>query len=83
MAWKLNNVTTYNNPSLKRVWGTYTPQRRKLVVSCRVVPVRPMPHTSQTVFEKIVVGPAARPVRTETPSKPFVTPTLHQRDEVA
>jgi hypothetical protein len=39
-----------------KAWGIYTPQRRKLAVGPRAAPVRPMPHTGQTVFEKLVVG---------------------------
>jgi hypothetical protein len=37
---------------LKKAWGIYTPQRRKLAVSPRVAPVRPVPHTGQTGVRK-------------------------------
>jgi hypothetical protein len=49
MAWDLSNITRNNNPPLKKAWGIYTPQRRKLVVGPRSAPVRP-------VFEKLAVG---------------------------
>jgi hypothetical protein len=55
MAWDLSKLTRNNNPHLKKAWGIYTPQKRKLAVSPRVAPVRP-------VFEKLVVRLAA-PVR--------------------
>jgi hypothetical protein len=48
MAWDLNNITRNSNPPLKKVWGIYTPQRRKLAVGPRAAPVRP-------VFEKLAV----------------------------
>jgi hypothetical protein len=48
MAWDLNKVTRNNNPHLKKAWGIYTPQRRKLVVGPCAAPVRPVPHTGQT-----------------------------------
>jgi hypothetical protein len=48
MASDLNEVTRNNNLQLKKAWGIYTPQRRKLVVGPRAAPVRPVPHTSQT-----------------------------------
>jgi hypothetical protein len=49
MAWDLSKLTRNSNPHLKKAWGIYTPQRRKLVVGPRAAPVRP-------VFEKLVVG---------------------------
>jgi hypothetical protein len=55
MAWDLSNVTRNSNPPLKKAWGIYTLQRRKLVVGPRAAPVRP-------VFEKLAVGLAV-PVR--------------------
>jgi hypothetical protein len=86
MAWEFSNVTKNSSLPLKEAWGTYSYQRRKLVVTCRVAPVRP-------VFEKLAVGPAAlvRPVsltgRTNqdrvTPKTFSFTPTLHQINEVA
>jgi hypothetical protein len=48
MAWDLSKVTRNNNPHLKKAWGIYTPQRRKLDVGPRAAPVRPVPHTGQT-----------------------------------
>jgi hypothetical protein len=75
MAWDLSNITRNNNPPLKKVWGIYTTQRRKLAVGPRVAPVRP-------VFEKLAVGLAApvRPVpltgqtgqARDTPKNPFL-----------
>jgi hypothetical protein len=29
MTWDLSNITRNNNPSLKKAWGIYTPQKRK------------------------------------------------------
>jgi hypothetical protein len=55
MAWDLNKLTRNSKPHLKKAWCIYTPQKRKLAVSPRVAPVRP-------VFEKLAVGLAA-PVR--------------------
>jgi hypothetical protein len=69
MAWDLNKVTRNNNPHLKKAWGIYTPQRRKLVVGPCAAPVRP-------VFENLAVGASGtgpvKPVRPETPRKPFL-----------
>jgi hypothetical protein len=80
MAWELSNVTKNSSLPLKEVWGAYSYQRRKLVVTCRAAPVR-------SVFEKLAVGPAAlvRPVPLVrvTPKTFSFTPTLHQRNEVA
>jgi hypothetical protein len=44
-----------HQPSTVGGLGIYTPQRRKLAISCRAAPVRP-------IFEKLVVG-LATPVR--------------------
>jgi hypothetical protein len=55
MAWDLTKLTRNSNSHLKKAWGIYTPQKRKLVVGPRVAPVWP-------VFEKLAVGLAA-PVR--------------------
>jgi hypothetical protein len=52
MAWDLSNVTRNSILSLKKAWGIYTPQNRKLVVGSRVAPVRPVPHTGQTGVRK-------------------------------
>jgi hypothetical protein len=52
MAWVLSNITRNNSPHLKKAWGIYTPQRRKLVVGPRAAPVRPVPHTGQTGVRK-------------------------------
>jgi hypothetical protein len=49
MAWDLSKLTRNSNPHLKKVWGIYTPQKRKLVVGPLAAPVRP-------VFEKLAVG---------------------------
>jgi hypothetical protein len=48
MALDLSNITRNNNPHLKKVWGIYIPQKRKLAVGSRAAPVRPVPYTSQT-----------------------------------
>jgi hypothetical protein len=42
MAWDLSKLTRNNNPHLKKVWGIYTPQKRKLAVGPRAAPVRPV-----------------------------------------
>jgi hypothetical protein len=52
MAWDLSKLTRNSNLHLKKAWGIYTPQRRKLAVSPRVAPVRPVPHTGQTGVRK-------------------------------
>jgi hypothetical protein len=49
MAWDLKKLTRNSNPHLKKAWGIYTPQKRKIAVGPRVAPVRP-------VFEKLAVG---------------------------
>jgi hypothetical protein len=85
MAWDLSKLTRNSNTQLKKAWGIYTPQKRKLVVGPRVAPVRP-------VFEKLSVGLAApvRPVpltgqtgqARDTP-KPFPNRlALHHQDEM-
>jgi hypothetical protein len=51
-AWDLSKLTRNSNPHLKRAWGIYTPQKRKLAVGPRVAPVRPVPHTGQTGVRK-------------------------------
>jgi hypothetical protein len=48
MAWDLTSVTRNNNLHLKKAWGIYTPQKRKLAVGPRAASARPMPHTGQT-----------------------------------
>jgi hypothetical protein len=91
MAWDLSNSTKNNNLQLKKAWGIYTPQRRKLVESPRAAPVRP-------VFEKLVVG-ASGTNQTGAPDRsdrsgPSPSPppshkslskklALHHRDEMA
>jgi hypothetical protein len=45
MVLDLSNSTRNNSLQLKKAWGIYTPQRRKLVVGPQAAPVRP-------VFEK-------------------------------
>jgi hypothetical protein len=62
MAWDLSKLTRNSNPHLKKAWGIYTPQKRKLAVSPRVAPVRPVPPPVRPVFEKLAVGLVA-PVR--------------------
>jgi hypothetical protein len=47
MAWDLNKLTRNSKPHLKKAWGIYTTQKRKLAVGPRVAPVRPVPHTGQ------------------------------------
>jgi hypothetical protein len=55
MACDLSNTTRNSNSSLKKAWGIYTPQSRKLAIGPRLAPVRP-------VFEKLAAELAA-PVR--------------------
>jgi hypothetical protein len=82
MAWDLSKLTRNSNPHLKKAWGIYTPQKRKLAVGPRAAPVRP-------VFEKLVIGLAApvRPVpltgqARDTP-RPFPKRlALHHQDEM-
>jgi hypothetical protein len=71
MAWDLSNITRNNNPHLKKAWGIYTPQRRKLAVGPLAALVRPVPHTGQT-------GRAR-----DTPITLFMKLSLHHRDEMA
>jgi hypothetical protein len=83
MAWDLSNISRNNSPHLKKVWGIYTPQSRKLDVGPRAAPVRP-------VFEKLAVGLAApvRPVpltgqARDNPKTLSMKLSLHHRDEMA
>jgi hypothetical protein len=48
MAWDLSNSTRNSNLQLKKAWGIYTPQRRKLAIGPQAAPVIPVPHTGQT-----------------------------------
>jgi hypothetical protein len=41
MAWDLSKLTRNNNPHLKKAWGIYTPQKRKLAVGPQAAPVSP------------------------------------------
>jgi hypothetical protein len=52
MVWDLSKLTRNINPHLKKAWGIYTPQKRKLVVGPWAAPVRPVPHTGQTGVQK-------------------------------
>jgi hypothetical protein len=52
MVWDLSNSTSNNNLPLKKAWGIYTPQRRKLAIGPRAAPVTPV----RPVFEKLAIG---------------------------
>jgi hypothetical protein len=91
MAWDLSKLTRNSNPHLKKACGIYTPQKRKLAVSPRVAPVRPVPPV-RPVFEKLAVGLAApvRPVpltgqtgqARDTPKPLLRKLSLHHQDEM-
>jgi hypothetical protein len=86
MAWDLSNGTRNRNLPLKKAWGIYTPQRRKIVVGPRGAPVRSVPHTGQTDVEKLVVG-ASGTGQTgharDTPKTLSMKLALHHKDEIA
>jgi hypothetical protein len=71
MAWDLNNSTRNSNPPLRKAWGIYTPQRRKLVVGPRATSVRP-------VFEKLSIGASG----TSQTGQAWNL-ALHHRDQMA
>jgi hypothetical protein len=83
MAWDLSKLIRNSNPHLKKAWGIYTPQRRKLDISPRAAPVRPVPHTGQTGVRKLAVGLAApvRPVSlTGQTGQARVTPKIYFKE---
>jgi hypothetical protein len=85
MAWDLSKLTRNSKPHLKKAWGIYTPQKRKLAVSPRVAPSDRCPTLVRPMFEKLAVGLAApvRPVRPEIPPKPLLRKlALHHQDEM-
>jgi hypothetical protein len=73
--WLRSSAKTLGTATLhyRRLGGIYTPQRRKLAVSCQAAPtsVRPVPLTGQTGLAQ------------DTPKTLSFTLTLHQRDEVS
>jgi hypothetical protein len=80
MAWDLNKLTRNNNTHLKKAWGIYTPQKRKLAVGPQAEPVRPVPHTGQTGVRKTsryLTGQAR-----DTPKTFFKRLALHHQDEM-
>jgi hypothetical protein len=91
MAWDLSKLTRNSSPHLKKDWGIYTPQRRKLHVGPRAAPVRLVPHTGQTGVRKTSrwasgtgqtgASDRSRPVRLEIPPKPLSKKlALHHKD---
>jgi hypothetical protein len=93
MAWDLSKLTRNNNPHLKKAWGIYTSQKRKLAVGPRVAPVRLVPHTGPTGVRKTSrwasgtsqTGPSDRSDRSgpRYPPKPLSKKlALHHQDEM-